>query len=171
MIPAWVSLDRRQTRDPSNLSGRRVGRIFDRRGRWNLPHLSDPLGSPLFGLEQLLHGHGLIEMVLGLSDLFIGDQKPHVGVHQVHRSVATSRVKLGQCDLRGGQALLGRFFIDGQRRLIVASAVGGTRKQRCGQRLCATGLPELMNSSSTELAITFCLPTNRELAARSDYFL
>jgi hypothetical protein len=38
----------------SESGGRCVGRIVDRRG-WNLSHLSDPLGSPLFGLEQLLH--------------------------------------------------------------------------------------------------------------------
>jgi hypothetical protein len=29
-------------------------------------HLSDPLGGSLFGLEQLLHGHGLVDMVFGL---------------------------------------------------------------------------------------------------------
>jgi hypothetical protein len=28
--------------------------------------------SSLFGFEQLLHGHGLVEMVLGLGDLFTG---------------------------------------------------------------------------------------------------
>ena len=43
----------------------------------NLSHLSDPLGGSLFGFEQLLHGHGLIEMIFGLADLFSGDQKPH----------------------------------------------------------------------------------------------
>jgi hypothetical protein len=36
---------------------------------------------------------------------------------------------LGQGDLRGRQALLGSFFTDGQRRIIVASAIGGTRKK------------------------------------------
>jgi hypothetical protein len=25
----------------------------------------------------LLHGHGLVDMVLGLGDLFAGDQEPH----------------------------------------------------------------------------------------------
>jgi hypothetical protein len=66
-------------RDPSSESGGRcVGRIFDRRG-WNLSHLSDPLGGFLLGLKQLLHGHGLVDMVLGLSDLFTGDQEPHIG--------------------------------------------------------------------------------------------
>jgi hypothetical protein len=45
------------------------GRIFDRRG-WDLSHLSDPLGGSLLGFEQSLHGHGLVEMVLGLGDLF-----------------------------------------------------------------------------------------------------
>jgi len=57
-------------RDPSSESGgRRVGRIFDRRGG-NLSHLSDPLGRYLLGLKQLLHGHGLVEMVFSLGDLF-----------------------------------------------------------------------------------------------------
>jgi hypothetical protein len=31
----------------------------------------------LLGLEQLLHGHGLVDMVLGLGDSFSGDQEPH----------------------------------------------------------------------------------------------
>jgi hypothetical protein len=44
----------------------------------------------LFGLEQLLHGHRLVEMVFGLGDLFTGDQEPHIGVHQVLR-IPTSR--------------------------------------------------------------------------------
>jgi hypothetical protein len=83
--------------------GRYVGRIFDRR-RWDLSNLSDPLGGSLFGLEQLLHRHGLVEMVFGLGDLFTGDQEPHIGVHQVLRPSATSGVKLCQGDLRGGQA-------------------------------------------------------------------
>jgi hypothetical protein len=52
--------------------------MFDRRGGWNLSHLSDPLGGPLFGLEQLLHRHGLVEMVVGLDDLFTSDQKPDI---------------------------------------------------------------------------------------------
>ena len=106
---------------------RRVGRIFDRR-RWNLSHLSDPLGGSLFGLEQLLHGHRLVEMVLGMGDLFTSDQKPHVGVHQVLRSSATSRVKLCQSELCGGQALLRSFFADGESSFIMTSAIGGTRK-------------------------------------------
>jgi len=129
-------------RDPSSESGGRcVRRIVDRRG-WDFSHLSDPLGGPLFGFEQLLHGHELVEMVFGLGDLFTGDQEPRIGVHQVLRSSATSRVKLCQGDLRGRQALLGSFFTDGQRRFIVASAIGGTRKQRCEQRLCGTGLAQ-----------------------------
>ena len=99
----------RVMRDPSSESGGRcVGRIFDRRG-WNLSHLSDPLGGSLFGFEQLLHGHGLVEMVFGLGDLFTGDQEPHVGVHQVFRSSATSRVELCQSELRGGQACSAAF--------------------------------------------------------------
>jgi hypothetical protein len=79
-------------------------------------NLSDPLGGPLFGLEQLLHGHRLVDMVLGLGDLSASDQEPHIGVHQVLRSSATSRVKLRQGDLRCGQALLRGFFTNGQRR-------------------------------------------------------
>jgi hypothetical protein len=46
--------------------------------RWNLSHLSDPLGSPLFDLEQLFHGHRLVDMVLGLGDLFAGDEEPNI---------------------------------------------------------------------------------------------
>ena len=118
-------------RDPSSESGgRRVGRIFDRRGR-DLSALSDPLGGSLFSLEQLLHGHGLVEIVFGLGDLFTGDQEPHIGVHQVLRSSATSGVKLCQGDLRGRQALLGSFFTDGQRSFIVAGPIGGICKQIC----------------------------------------
>jgi hypothetical protein len=45
----------------------------------------DPLGSPWFGLEQLLHGHGLVDMVLGQGDWFAGDEEPHIGVHRVLR--------------------------------------------------------------------------------------
>src|SRR5580692_7069397 len=87
----WVSL--LQCEIAAESGGRRVGRVFDRRG-WNLSHLSDPLGGLLFGFEQLLHGHGLVEMVFGLGDLFTSDQKPRISVHQVLRSSATSRVKL-----------------------------------------------------------------------------
>ena len=140
-------------RDPSAESGgRRVGRVFDRRG-WNLSHLSDPLGGSLLGFEQLLHGHGLVDMVFGLGDLFTGDQEPRVGVHQVLRSSTTSRVKLCQGDLRGGQALLGGFFTDGQRRLIVASAIARARKQRCGQRCAGLAWLSVINDSSTRLAL------------------
>jgi hypothetical protein len=110
--------------------------------RWILSHFSDPCGGPLFALEQLLHSHGLVEMVLGLGDLFTSDQKPRIGVHQVLRSSTASRVELCQGELGGGQALLGSSFTDGQRRLIVASAIGGTRKQRCDQRLCRSGLAQ-----------------------------
>jgi len=81
-------------------------------------------------------------MVFGLSDLFTGDEEPHIGVDKVLRSSATGRVELCQRELCRGQALLGSFFTDGQRRLIVASAIGGTRKQRCDQRLCGTGLAQ-----------------------------
>ena len=70
-------------------------------------------------------------MVFGLGDLFTSDQEPHIGVHQVLRSRATSRVKLCQGDLRGRQALLGSFFTDGQRSFIVASPIGGICKQIC----------------------------------------
>ena len=81
-------------------------------------------------------------MVFGLGDLFASDEEPHIGVHQVLRSRATSRVKLCQGDLRGGQALIGSFFTDGQGRLILASAIARARKQRCGQRLCRSGFPD-----------------------------
>ena len=124
----WVSL--LWCEIPAESGGRRVGRIFDRRG-WNLSHLSDPLGGSLFGLEQLLHGHGLVDVVLGLGDLFPGDQEPHVGLHQVLRSSAASRVKLRQGELRSWQALLGSFFTDGQRSFIVAGPIGGICKQIC----------------------------------------
>jgi hypothetical protein len=53
------------------------GRIFDRRG-WDLSHLSYSLGGSLFGFEQLPHGHRLVDVVFGLSDLFAGDQEPHI---------------------------------------------------------------------------------------------
>jgi len=39
------------------------GRIFDRSG-WNLFGLSDPFGRPLFGREELFHGHTLVGRVL-----------------------------------------------------------------------------------------------------------
>ena len=42
---------------------------------FGLPH---PFGGSLFGFEQLLHGHRLVDMILGLGDLFAGDQKPQV---------------------------------------------------------------------------------------------
>jgi hypothetical protein len=75
----WVSIA--VMRDASSESGSRcVGRIFERR-RWNLSHFSDPLGGSLFGFEQLLHRHRLIEMVLGLGDLFASDEEPHISVH------------------------------------------------------------------------------------------
>jgi hypothetical protein len=135
----WVSL--LQCEIAAESGGRRVGGIFDRLG-WNLSHLSDPLGGSLLGFAQLLHGHRLVEMVFGLSDLFTGDQELHIGVHQVLRSRATSRVKLCQGDLPGGQALLGSFFTDGQGRLIVASAIARAREQRCGQRLCGSGVAQ-----------------------------
>jgi hypothetical protein len=97
-------------RAPSaELGGRRVGRIFDRRG-WNLLALSHPLGGSLFGLEQLLHGHGLVEIVFGLGDLFTGDQEPHIGVHQVLRTSPAGGVELCQNELRRGQSLLGSFL-------------------------------------------------------------
>jgi hypothetical protein len=35
----------------------------------DLFHLSNPLGGFLLGLKQLLHGHGLVEMVLGRGDV------------------------------------------------------------------------------------------------------
>jgi hypothetical protein len=35
----------------------------------------------LFGLEQLLHGHRLVDMVFGSHDLLTGDQEPHVRVY------------------------------------------------------------------------------------------
>jgi hypothetical protein len=103
----WVSL--LQCEIAAESGGRRVGRIFDRRG-WNLSHLSDPLGGSLFGVEQLLRGHGLVDMVLGLGDLFAGNEKPHIGVHQVLRPSTTSRVKLCQGELRRGQSPLGSFL-------------------------------------------------------------
>jgi hypothetical protein len=81
-------------------------------------------------------------MVFGLVDLFTSDQEPHIGEHQVLRSSPTSGVKLCQGDLRGRQTLFGSFFTDGQRSFIVASPIGGTRKQRCDQRLGGTGLAE-----------------------------
>jgi hypothetical protein len=92
-------------------------------------------------------------MVFGLVDLFTGDQEPHVGVHQVLRSSAPRGVKLRQCDLRGGQALLGGFFTDGQRRLVVASAIARARKQRCGQRCAGVAWLSVINDSSTRLAL------------------
>jgi hypothetical protein len=85
----------------------------------------------LFSLEQLLHGHGLVEVVFGLIDLFTSDQEPHIGMHQVLRSSATSGVKLRQGELRSWQALLGSFFTDGQRSFIVAGPIGGICKQIC----------------------------------------
>jgi hypothetical protein len=90
------------------------GRIFDRRG-WDLSHLSYPLGGSLLGFEQLPNGHRMVDVVFGVSDLFAGDQEPHIGVHQVLRSSATSRVKLRQGDLRCGQAPARRLF---HRRLV-----------------------------------------------------
>jgi hypothetical protein len=63
-----------------------------------------------------------------LGDLFSGDQEPHIGVHQVRGASPASRVKLCQGDLRGRQVLLGSFLTDGQRSIIVASPIGGTRK-------------------------------------------
>jgi hypothetical protein len=111
-------------RDPSSESGGRcVGRIFDRRG-WNLSHLSDPLGGFLLGLKQLLHGHGLVDMVLGLSDLFTGDQEPHIGVHQVLRPSATSGVELCQRWLCDWQAL--------RRAPVLASVARSRRRRSCG---------------------------------------
>src|SRR5580693_6792330 len=146
----------------SKSGGRCVGRIVDRR-RWNRSHLSDPLSGSLFGLEQLLHGHGLVEMVFGLADLFASDKKPHIGVHHVLRPSTTSRVKLCQGDLCGGHALLSSFFTDGEHRLIVASIMGKICKQGCDQRLCRTGWLSVMNSSSTRLALLLpvCRPSIR----------
>ena len=57
--------------------------------------------------EQWLHGHGLVEVVFGLGDLFTSDQKPHIGVHQVLRSSPASRVELSQREVRRRRALLG----------------------------------------------------------------
>jgi hypothetical protein len=48
----------------------------------------------------LLHGHGLVEIVFGLGDLFTGDQEPHIGLHQVLRSSPASGVELCQDELR-----------------------------------------------------------------------
>ena len=107
----------------------------------------------MFGLEQLLHGHGLVEMVFGLGDLFTSDQEPHVGVDQILRSSAPGRAELCQGELCGRQALLGSFFTDGQRRFIVASAMCGTRKQRRGQRCAGVAWLSVINDSSTRLAL------------------
>ena len=104
----------------------------------------------MFGLEQLLHGHGLVEMVFGLGDLFTSDQEPHVGVDQILRSSAPGRAIEQLC---GRQALLGSFFTDGQRRFIVASAMCGTRKQRRGQRCVGVAWLSVVNDSSTRLAL------------------
>jgi len=65
-------------------------------------------------------------MVFGLGDLFTGDEEPHVGMHQVLRSSPVGGVELGQDELRGGQALLGSFFTDGQRP---CSLVDGSTKR------------------------------------------
>ncbi len=56
-------------------------------------------------------------------------------MHQVLRSSPASGVELCQDELRGEQALLCGFFTDAECSFIVASAIGGTRKQRCDQRL------------------------------------
>ncbi len=67
----------------------------------------------LFGFEQLLHGHRLVDMILGLGDLLARDEKPHIRVNQILRSCSASRVELCQRQLCGGQALLGGFFTHG----------------------------------------------------------
>src|SRR5580692_11852726 len=103
----WVSL--LQCEIAAESGGRRVGRIFDRRG-WNLSHLSDPLGGSLFGVEQLLRGHRLVDMVFSKGDLFTGDQEPHIGVHQVLRTSPAGGVELCQDELRRGQSPLGSFL-------------------------------------------------------------
>ena len=33
--------------------------------------------------EQFFHGHRFVDMVFGSGDLLIGDQEPHVGIHQI----------------------------------------------------------------------------------------
>jgi hypothetical protein len=47
----------------------------------------------LFGLEQLFHGYRLVDMVLGLGDLFAGDEEPHIGVQRVIRFSPASQVR------------------------------------------------------------------------------
>jgi hypothetical protein len=110
----------------------------------------------LFGLEQLFHGDRLVKMVFGLGDLFTGDQEPHIRLHQVLRSSATSRVKLCQGDLRGGRPCSAAFS-QMATVLIVAGAIDGTRKQRCGHRLCGTAGSASMNDRSTRSRYNFRL--------------
>ena len=57
-------------------------RIFNRCWR-NFSRVSHPLGCPLFGFEQLLHRHALVDMVFGARDLLTGNQEPHVREYQV----------------------------------------------------------------------------------------
>jgi hypothetical protein len=48
----------------------------------------------LFGFEQLLHRHGLVDVILGSRDLLTGDQEAHIRLNQILRIVATSRLNL-----------------------------------------------------------------------------
>jgi hypothetical protein len=95
----------------------------------------------------------LVEMVFGVGDLFTGDQEPLIGVHQVLRSTTTSCLKLCQGDLRGRQSLLGNFFTDGQRRLIVASPLMGLANKDATSDCSGLVWLSVTNSSSTRLAL------------------
>jgi hypothetical protein len=77
----------------------------------------------VLGLEQLLHSHRFVDVVLGPRDLFTCDQEPHVRMNQVLRAGPAGRVELRQRELRGWQALFGSFLTDRYSRFIVPTAI------------------------------------------------
>jgi hypothetical protein len=73
---------------------------FDR-GLRSFLDLLHPFSGSVFGFEQLLHRHGLVDVVLGSRDSLAGDQETHIRLHRILRATATSSIKLGQRELRG----------------------------------------------------------------------